>query len=63
MLLLVSGVLVLIGRARPACGCRDFFQRMHAPALASTLGSWSVTLASIVHFSRARPGAVAARRG
>ena len=29
----------------------DFFQRMHAPALAYTLGAWCVTLASIVYFS------------
>jgi multicomponent K+:H+ antiporter subunit F len=29
----------------------DFFLRMHAPALASTLAAWIVTLASIVHFS------------
>jgi multicomponent K+:H+ antiporter subunit G len=35
----------------------DFFLRMHAPALASTLAAWIVTLASIVHFSaRGRPG-------
>ena len=29
----------------------DFFQRMHAPALANTFGSWCVALASIVYFS------------
>lgn len=29
----------------------DFFQRLHAPALASTLGIWAVVLASAVHFS------------
>lgn len=55
-LLLVSGVVVLIaalGLARLA----DFFSRMHAPALASTLAAWIATLASIVHFS-SREGAL-----
>jgi multicomponent K+:H+ antiporter subunit G len=50
LLLLGSGVVVFIaglGLVRMP----DFFQRMHAPALAYTLASWSVTLASIVHFS------------
>jgi multicomponent K+:H+ antiporter subunit G len=49
-LLLASGCLVLtaaIGILR----LPDFFLRMHAPALASTLAAWTVTLASIVHFS------------
>jgi len=56
-LLLASGVVVLIA----ALGLQrlpDFFTRMHAPALASTLGAWIVTLASIVHFS-ARGGGLA----
>ena len=50
LLLLASAVVVLIA----ALGLRrlpDFFSRMHAPALASTLAAWIVTLASIVHFS------------
>lgn len=50
LLLLFSGVVVLVA----ALGLRrlgDFFLRMHAPALASTLAAWVVTLASIVHFS------------
>ena len=49
-LLLASGVVVLLA----ALGLRrlpNFFLRMHAPALASTLAAWIVTLASIVHFS------------
>lgn len=49
-LLLASGFVVLVA----ALGLRrlpDFFSRMHAPALASTLAAWIVTLASIVHFS------------
>lgn len=54
VLLLCSGALVLtaaIGLHR----LPDFFSRMHAPALASTLGVWIVAAASIVHFS-ARAG-------
>lgn len=50
LLLLASAVVVLIA----ALGLRrlpNFFSRMHAPALASTLAAWIVTLASIVHFS------------
>ena len=50
LLLLASGLVVLVA----ALGLRrlpDFFLRMHAPALASTLAAWIVTLASIVHFS------------
>ena len=50
LLLLFSAGLVLtaaIGLTR----LPDFFQRLHAPALASTLGTWCVALASIVHFS------------
>jgi multicomponent K+:H+ antiporter subunit G len=49
-LLVFSGIVVLtagLGLWR----LDDFFLRMHAPALASTLGAWIVTLASIVHFS------------
>ena len=30
---------------------KEFFQRMHPPALASTLGTWCVALASIISFS------------
>ena len=57
VLLLGGAVLVLVA----ALGLRrlpDFFARMHAPALASTLAAWIVTLASIVHFS-ARGGGLA----
>jgi multicomponent K+:H+ antiporter subunit G len=49
-LLLASGVLVLVG-AIGLVRLPDFFQRMHAPAIAYTLAAWSVALASIVHFS------------
>lgn len=53
-LLLVSGAVVLAG-ALGLWRLPDFFARMHAPALASTLAAWIVSLASIVHFS-ARAG-------
>jgi multicomponent K+:H+ antiporter subunit G len=49
-LLLCSGVAVLVA-ALGLVRLRDFFLRMHAPALASTLAAWTVTLAAIVHFS------------
>ena len=50
LLLLGSGLVVLVA-ALGLWRLPDFFLRMHAPALASTLGAWIVTLASIVHFS------------
>lgn len=49
-MLLCSGAVVMIA----ALGLHqlpDFFARMHAPALASTLGVWIVAAASIIHFS------------
>jgi len=52
-LLVLSGVVALtsaLGLAR----LPDFFLRMHAPALVYTLGSWSVTLASVIYFSLVR---------
>ena len=50
VLLLGSG-LVVLAAALGLLRLPDFFLRMHAPALASTLAAWIVTLASIVHFS------------
>lgn len=50
VLLLLSGLLVLLA-AMGLWRLPDYFTRMHAPALASTLAAWSVTLASIVYFS------------
>ena len=50
LLLVGSGVVVLVA-ALGLWRLPDFFLRMHAPALASTLAAWIVTLASIVHFS------------
>ena len=50
LLLLFSGATVLLA-ALGLLRLRDFFVRMHAPALAYTLGSWSAALATIIHFS------------
>ena len=50
LLLLASGGIVLAA-ALGLVRLPDFFARMHAPALASTLGAWIVTLASIIHFT------------
>ena len=50
VLLLVSAlftVVAAIGLVR----LKDFFQRMHPPALVSTWAAWCVTLASIVYFT------------
>lgn len=55
VLLLASGCLALTA-AMGLCRLPDFFLRMHAPALASTLAAWLVTLGSIVHFSAGAAG-------
>lgn len=49
-LLLIGSLFALIG-AIGLVRLKDFFQRMHPPALASTIGAWCVALASIVYFS------------
>lgn len=53
VLLVMSGVFVLIS-AIGFLRLRDFFLRMHPPALAYTFGSWCVTLAGILYFSMLR---------
>lgn len=50
VLLLTGSVFALIG-ALGLVRLKDFFQRMHPPALASTIGAWCVALASILYFS------------
>lgn len=50
LLLLASGLVTLVG-ALGLLRLRDYFLRMHAPALAYTLGSWAVALASMLYFS------------
>ena len=57
VLLLASAVFAVVA-AWGLVRLKDFFQRMHPPALVSTWGAWCVTLASIVHFS-ARGGTLA----
>jgi multicomponent K+:H+ antiporter subunit G len=53
VLLLASGVATLAA-ALGLLRLRDFFMRMHAPAVCYTLGCWSVGLASVIHFSGGR---------
>jgi multicomponent K+:H+ antiporter subunit G len=50
VLLLASGVATLTA-ALGLLRLRDFFMRMHAPAVCYSLGCWSVGLASVIHFS------------
>lgn len=50
ILLVISSLSALIG-AIGMVRLKDYFQRMHPPALASTLGAWCVALASIIYFS------------
>lgn len=49
-LLVASGLLSLIGSIG-LLRLPDYFQRMHPPALANTLGAWCLALASVIHFS------------
>ncbi|MGZ7457813.1 Na+/H+ antiporter subunit G [Pseudomonas sp. Ma2-10] len=57
ILLVFGSVFALIG-AIGLVRMKDFFQRMHPPALASTLGAWCVALASIIYFSALKSGPV-----
>jgi len=50
VLLVASGGLAVTA-ALGLVRLKDFFQRMHPPALANTLGAWCVCLGSIVYFS------------
>ncbi|WNW10887.1 Na+/H+ antiporter subunit G [Pseudomonas sp. DTU_2021_1001937_2_SI_NGA_ILE_001] len=50
ILLLTSSLFTLTG-AIGVLRLKDFFQRMHPTALASTIGTWCVALASIIYFS------------
>ncbi|WP_412460287.1 Na+/H+ antiporter subunit G [Pseudomonas sp. SC11] len=56
-LLLTGSLFALLG-AIGLVRLRDYFQRMHPPALASTLGAWCVSLASILYFSELKHGPV-----
>ncbi|UVL81925.1 Na+/H+ antiporter subunit G [Pseudomonas sp. B21-028] len=57
-LLLVLGSLFALVGALGLVRLKDYFQRMHPPALASTLGAWCVALASIIYFSALKSGPV-----
>ena len=57
ILLVLSSLFALIG-AVGMLRMKDYFQRMHPPALATTLGSWAVALASIIYFSALKSGPV-----
>jgi multicomponent K+:H+ antiporter subunit G len=50
VLLAGSGLLVLTG-ALGLLRLKDFFQRMHPPALGATFGTWCASAASIAYFS------------
>ncbi|WP_311969459.1 Na+/H+ antiporter subunit G [Pseudomonas baltica] len=50
-ILLVASSLFALSGALGLLRLKDFFQRMHPPALASTLGVWCVAIASILYFS------------
>ncbi|WP_448196829.1 Na+/H+ antiporter subunit G [Pseudomonas putida] len=56
-LLLLGSLFALIG-AIGLLRLKDYFQRMHPPALASTIGAWCVALASIIYFSWLKQGLV-----
>ncbi|MEN5090484.1 Na+/H+ antiporter subunit G [Pseudomonas protegens] len=57
VLLVISSVFALIG-ALGILRMKSYFQRMHPSALASTMGSWTVALASILYFSALKSGPV-----
>ncbi|AVF55076.1 UNVERIFIED_ORG: multicomponent K+:H+ antiporter subunit G [Pseudomonas parafulva] len=50
-ILLVAGSLFALIGAIGLLRLKDYFQRMHPPALASTIGAWCVALGSIIYFS------------
>ena len=51
-LMVMSGLLSLVA-AIGIVRLEDFFQRLHAPALASTLAAWCATVASITYIAGA----------
>jgi multicomponent K+:H+ antiporter subunit G len=50
LLLIASGAFAVIG-ALGLIVLKNFFHRMHPPALAYTFAAWLITLASIIYFS------------
>jgi multicomponent K+:H+ antiporter subunit G len=61
-LLIGSGGIVLVA-ALGLVRLGDFFTRMHAAALVSTLAAWTVSLASIIHFTAGTGGMPALHTG
>ena len=49
--LLVCSAVFVLAAAWGLVRLKDFFQRMHPPALVFVWGSWCVSLASIIYFS------------
>ena len=50
VLLMASAIFAVVA-AWGLVRLKNFFQRMHPPALVSTWGAWCVTLASVIYFS------------
>ena len=57
LLLVASGVMALTG-AVGLVRLKNFFQRMHPPALGATLATWCACGASLAYFSALRGGPV-----
>ena len=55
VLLVISGISALLA-AWGVLRLKDFFQRMHPPALGYTAASWSAALASAIYFSIVQEG-------
>ena len=55
VLLVISGISALLA-AWDVLRLKDFFQRMHPPALGYTAASWSAALASAIYFSIVQEG-------
>ena len=53
--LVISGISALLA-AWGVLRLKDFFQRMHPPALGFTAASWSAALASAIYFSIVQEG-------
>jgi multicomponent K+:H+ antiporter subunit G len=55
--LVVAGAVTALIGSFGVLRVRTFFQRVHPPSLVATVGTWGVTLATVVHasFVTARP--------
>lgn len=50
-LLVVSGALMALSGSFGVLRLKSFFQRVHAPTLGATAGTWCLTLATVVQVS------------